>query len=790
MKFRLPLFIQIFLLVTTVSVSAIVITILSFVNYTREILEDEVFEKYLLDSASIQKNLQPVLDTYEEKIRSCFRHQKCDPDYAISQAQARYTFLSEKVAMNPLDGTTYLIFGQKSKIFVSLNPLFDAILDAAVIRDEYIFILNKEMRVVANAGSPFKNNSILTLPQDVQKKIQIGMTNSSFFLPGPRSIQTMNVYYQLPQLDLVLVYGSQQKKAFYDITRIEEFATKIILSAIGFIVFISFAFSRIQKRRFVLLIKSIRKLSEGDYGTRILEKDIRDFDEVDEMYRAFNSMAQELEYFHQMNISKIVEMNEKLSTANQKLEEAKNWAESASKAKTAFLASMSHEIRSPLNAIIGFIQIIFQDEKKQQIPDKILEYLQSISASSKNLSEIINNILDLSKIEAGKMEVYSEEINLLLLVQGIYHIHKGNAFQKKIEFRYAFSPQLPEEIIIDRTKLNQIIMNLVSNALKFTPSGQSVTIKLDRLIEQQELLLVEVVDTGIGIPPEKQKTIFEAFAQTDESITSKFGGTGLGLNIVYKIVELLGGKIELTSNPGQGSSFKVYLPLKYNQKKQLVSEQQQENNSRYSGKVLVVEDDESARTIFNLHMEKFEIEPILAKNGQEAIDKYRETRPDVIFMDMHLPEMNGVEVAKKIYAISPPDKVKIIGMSADVFSGYKDKVMEMGFVEFINKPIDFSKVEKILQEYLPTEILQIEENHTNTQELSPHLKNQIEKQLSALQKTPLFCTDVLLAKIQAMKNDIGGYPCHYLELLNQLEEAIYSRKSENIVTILQEAGIE
>ncbi|MEM7182906.1 MAG: ATP-binding protein [Spirochaetota bacterium] len=793
MKFRLPLFVQIFLLITVISVGSILITIVLFTDFTREILEDEVFENYLQESSSIKKNLSSVLVNYEEKIKLCTLDKDCAHKYVLPyKPELLQTKTISKVPGTNLyidkkNGVSYYLYklNKQQSLLLSLNPLYEVILDQSIIRDEYLFVVDKNFRVILNAGSPFPLYSRLKLDKDMVDKVNLGIVSGSFFLNDPQNTRTMNVYQQISSLDLLFIYGDKKKLAFYEIAKLEEFSIRIILFSVSFIVIVSFLFTKWQKKRIGTLMDSIRELARGMYSTRIAEDKIKDFDELDELYRAFNAMTKELEYFHELNVSKIVDMNEKLSDVNHSLAKAKELADSANQAKTAFLASMSHEIRTPLNAIIGFVQIIQEESYTDTLPQNLIDYLDSIAAGSRNLSELINNILDLSKIEAGKMEIYEEEVNLTMLIQSIYHIHKGNAAKKDLNFQYSLQADLPEKIIIDRTKLNQVVMNLCSNAIKFTPQGKSVS--LDVSMQRQgaeEFLQIQVVDTGIGVPEDKQKLIFEAFSQTDESITSKFGGTGLGLNIVKKIVELLEGTLTLQSEVNQGATFTTIVPLKYhaeNTNRPNYDESLVENT--FQGKVLVIEDDESARYIMQVYFSKLGVNIFVAKNAEEAMQQFHSHQPNLIFIDMHIPGKSGIDIGSEILGLQ--SSANLIGMSADIFSGYQDKVMEVGFKDFVTKPIEFKKIKEIVRMHLTSKKIVTQKNYIDLANVPKHVEEQLLLGLAEMKEIPLFCTDKIIDKIHELQDLCDGYSSEYNLVLQELETSIFSRKSEHVPKIIE-----
>jgi signal transduction histidine kinase/CheY-like chemotaxis protein len=383
------------------------------------------------------------------------------------------------------------------------------------------------------------------------------------------------------------------------------------------------------------------------------------------------------------------------------MKKAKDEAEKANEAKSQFLANMSHEIRSPLNAILGFSQIMSMTAKEGNLTTEFKQYLDNIKLSGENLLELINNILDLSKIEAGKIHLSFETVNIKQLFKGIFQINKGKAEEKEIHFSYEIDHKVPEFIEGDRTKINQILMNLATNAIKFTPNGKTVHMKV---FIQNEELVFQIIDTGVGIAADRIGYIFDPFEQADNSITRKYGGTGLGLTITKKMIELLKGEIEVESVERVGSTFTVKLPVINSISTSVISEPSFENIKFADNLcVIVVEDNEINQQLLKILLKQLGISVLQAYNGMQGIEMITQHNPDLIIMDIHMPVMDGMEAIRKIREVKAFDQIPIICLTADAFTNQQKKAMTLGANDYLTKPIEMAKLLQVFSKYFSVE---------------------------------------------------------------------------------------
>ncbi|CAN5159691.1 hypothetical protein BH23BAC1_BH23BAC1_27800 [soil metagenome] len=378
-------------------------------------------------------------------------------------------------------------------------------------------------------------------------------------------------------------------------------------------------------------------------------------------------------------------------------------AEKESKVKDDFMSVMSHEIRTPLNAVIGMTQLLI---RRNPTPEQ-LELLNTIKFSGENLLKIINDILDLSKIKAAKIEFEEIDFNLRKLVKNIRLSHKNLAIDKGIKLKLFVDDDVPEWVKGDYTKLNQILNNLINNALKFTEEGSvSLDIYVDNQTNSQVSILFEVSDTGIGIPKDKQDLIFDPFHQASISTSRKYGGTGLGLSIIKSMVELQKGRIEVESEEGKGSVFRVYLTFNkapehlytnYSVTQTDLPEYKQINDL----KILYVEDVESNQLLINNLCKDWGVQLVLAQNGFEALSKVQSELPDIILMDIQMPDMDGYEATRRIRGLAGDyfKEIPIIAVTAEVSEHSKLMIREVGMNDYLLKPLDTDELYQKLSIY-------------------------------------------------------------------------------------------
>ena len=419
------------------------------------------------------------------------------------------------------------------------------------------------------------------------------------------------------------------------------------------------------------------------------------------------------------------DITERQQAENDKI--AREAADQANKAKSLFLANMSHEIRTPMNAIIGFSDLLYSSIKDEKQRSQI----DAIRSSGKNLLRIINDILDLSKIEAGKMIIQNEYINIHSIIKEIETIFAHITKEKGIEFVIDKVDEIPSAMMLDETRIRQILFNLIGNAVKFTETGDvTLSVTKERKEDEKIDLIISVRDTGIGIAANQQDRIFEAFSQQEGQRTAQYGGTGLGLTITKRLVEMMGGDIKVSSEPGKGSLFTITLPdvtVRETDEKNSESILSDPINVSFEkGTVLIADDNAENRKYLVDLLGHYPLKLIEAGNGLEAIEKARNYLPEVILMDFKMPVMNGGEAIEILKNQAETKSIPIIALSASSRDVLEEQSGTVYFDDFILKPINGSELLEMLKKYLKYHLL----NESATEsELNPNLNPNLTKTL-------------------------------------------------------------
>ena len=384
------------------------------------------------------------------------------------------------------------------------------------------------------------------------------------------------------------------------------------------------------------------------------------------------------------------------------LQKAKHAAESANRAKSLFLANMSHEIRTPMNAILGMTALAMDTSA----PEEQKEYLGDVLSSAESLLALLNDILDFSKIEAGRLELDMVPTSIAQLVDEAVRLLKSAARQKGLEMAVSVSPAIPPSVLADPLRLRQVLLNLLGNAIKFTEKGSvRVNVEMESQDANAVALKFAVRDTGPGIPADKEELIFKSFCQADGSTTRKHGGTGLGLTISMRLVELMGGRIWVESQPGSGSTF--YFTARFATAEADQSPQKSRPRMAVSGaldlqaknelgslRILVAEDNFSSLKLLSLLLERWGQQVTLAVNGREALDLFSKQSFDLVMLDIQMPEMDGLEVAAAIRQREKTTgaRTPILAVTAHSTAGERERCLRHGMDSFLTKPVEPRKL--------------------------------------------------------------------------------------------------
>jgi PAS domain S-box-containing protein len=420
-----------------------------------------------------------------------------------------------------------------------------------------------------------------------------------------------------------------------------------------------------------------------------------------------------------MPITERRRLEERLRAALKEMEAARSVAETANKAKSAFLAAVSHEIRTPLSSILGFVELL----QETALAGNQRTYADTIARSGQQLRVLLDNVLDLSKAEAGQMELQARPFDLHAVISDAVRQMAPDAAKQETELMASIGSSLPQSVVGDPDRLRQILLNLLSNAIKFTADGRvDVVARVDPGAEKRTgerdaadrafTLQLEVQDTGVGIPESEQEAIFEAFQQGSRrperwSRRTRASGVGLGLAITQEIVELMGGSLHLDSTVGEGSTFGVRVPLHRSGGHRLRATERdsapETEGSRFASvQVLVVEDEPSHRYLTEQYLRRLGVEPDTAENGTEALRLLEGNAYDVVFMDVGLPGLTGVDLTRRIRARTDlPHQPQIIAATAQAVQGDRERFLSAGMDGYLSKPFDLVDLAEALRRAIP-----------------------------------------------------------------------------------------
>lgn len=411
------------------------------------------------------------------------------------------------------------------------------------------------------------------------------------------------------------------------------------------------------------------------------------------------------------------------------LEEARIEAQSANKAKSAFLANMSHEIRTPINVMLGMNEMILRESESEEIR----QYAKSIERSGGYLISLINNILDISRIESGKMEIEEGKYELRQLLDEVMLIAEKQAEQKSLKMNLIFDKTLPAYLIGDVIHIKQILLNLINNAVKYTKEGQ-IDIKVSKN-EEETKLIFEVKDTGIGIKEENLPVLFDAFMRVDSKKNKKIKGTGLGLAIAKQLAEQMDGTIWVESVYGKGSSFFVQLPMKKVSDGKISNVEWKETDERKrrsfvapQAKILIVDDNPENLMVTRSLLKRTAVFVDTAASGEECVHKVRQNVYDLILLDYMMPQMDGIDTIRELKK-DVQFHIPVIALTADVTKGIEQTFLREGFCAYLSKPVMWSKLEDLLMKYLRDDLVFIREDLKEEQKIKDEEFKQLKGQL-------------------------------------------------------------
>jgi signal transduction histidine kinase/CheY-like chemotaxis protein len=526
-----------------------------------------------------------------------------------------------------------------------------------------------------------------------------------FFLDGKRQFVQVTPWKDELGLDWLMVVVVPEADFMGQINSNTQTTIILCFLALGLAIALGLYTSRWITQPILQLSKASEAIADGKLDQKVEESD---FKELGVLGQSFNRMAQQLRESFTVLANTNEELEKRVRDRTNELSEAKEAADSASQAKSEFLANMSHELRTPLNGILGYAQIL---QQSRSIPEKDRKGIDIINQCGSHLLTLINDVLDLSKIEARKMELHPIEFHFPSFLQGVVEICRIKAEQKDLNFSYVSDPNLPLGVRSDEKLLRQVLINLLSNAIKFTEQGEvNFTVRAQKLeeVDGKSLYRIgfQVQDTGTGIRSEDIDKIFLPFEQVGD-VKKQAEGTGLGLAITQQIVTMMGGNLQVCSQIGEGSTFNFAVEIQ--ETTNWLNDAAVTGQGKIIGfvgaqkTILVVDDRWENRSVLVNLLEPLGFATIEASNGQEGWEAATQKQPDLIITDLSMPIMDGCEMLDRLYQIPELQNVPTIVSSASVFASDKQKSLAAGAREFLPKPIQARSLLAAIQKYLELE---------------------------------------------------------------------------------------